>query len=88
MFSSRDKKELTKALAIVRPTLFLSVPRLYNKFYAIFQAKIKDLTGCKACLVNSGINTKKANIAKNKYNHCFYDKIMKKFKMALGGRVR
>lgn len=25
---------------------------------------------------------------KNKYNHCFYDAIMKKFKMALGGRVK
>ena len=34
--SPKDKTLLLKALALARPTLFLSVPRLYNKFYAKF----------------------------------------------------
>jgi long-chain acyl-CoA synthetase len=35
-FYDKDKTLLLKALALARPTLFLSVPRLYNKFYAKF----------------------------------------------------
>ena len=31
-----DKKKLTAVCGIVKPTIFLSVPRLYNKIYNIF----------------------------------------------------
>lgn len=90
-FPDPDKKNLTKALAIVKPTLFLSVPRLFNKFYAIMQAKIKPpaLTGCKLCLINRAISVKNENISnKNDYKHAVYDVLLKKMRMVLGGRVR
>ena len=84
-----DKKKLTAVCGIVKPTIFLSVPRLYNKIFNVFKAKIADLKGCKACLVTNGVKTKAKNIdTKSDYTHCFYDKIFKKFRNALGGRVR
>jgi long-chain acyl-CoA synthetase len=32
-----DKKKLTAVCGIVKPTIFLSVPRLYNKIFNVFQ---------------------------------------------------
>ena len=58
IFTSSNKKDLPKALKIVKPTIFLSVPRLYNKFYAVFNAKIAALGCCKSCLVSRGLKTK------------------------------
>ena len=85
-----DKKKLTQYLAIVKPTLFLSVPRLYNRFFAVMKGKLDQKTGCVACLVRNGIKTKLANLHnKGVYTHGFYDAIVfKKLRLALGGRVR
>ena len=84
-----NKKKLAEYLAIVRPTMFLSVPRLYNRFYALMKGKLDALKGCKACLIRNGIKTKLSNLHnKGSYTHGFYDILFKKLKMALGGRVR
>lgn len=85
-----DKKKLTEYLAIIRPTVFLSVPRLFNRFYAVMKGKLDGLTGCKACLVRNGLKSKLSNLhRKGQYSHKFYDALVfKKLRLALGGRVR
>jgi long-chain acyl-CoA synthetase len=88
IFPSSNKKDLPKALKHVQPTIFLSVPRLYNKFYAAFTGKISNLRGCLACLVNRALRVKGENVYKNDYKHFFYDKILKKMRVVLGGKVR
>ena len=62
IFTTKDKKLLPAACQVVKPTLFLSVPRLYNKFYAVFQAKLGAQTGCIKCLLDKGIKKKGDNI--------------------------
>jgi len=42
-FYSGDVLKLTQDLAVLKPTVMVSVPRLYNRFYDLMQAKIKEL---------------------------------------------
>jgi long-chain acyl-CoA synthetase len=42
-FYQGDVLKLTQDLAVLRPTVMVSVPRLYNRFYDLMQAKIKEL---------------------------------------------
>lgn len=82
--------KLTEDCAILKPTFFPSVPRLYNKIYGRIKDKFKDATGCKAKLVNSAVTTKVANYENGKgVTHCFYDKLVfSKVKALLGGKVK
>lgn len=76
-------------LPLLQPTFFPSVPRVYNKIYGIFNAKIAEMRGLVKCLVTNGLKTKIANYkATGSVTHCLYDKIFKKFAAALGGKVR
>lgn len=45
VFFSGDVQKLKDDLAIVKPTIFLSVPRLYSRFYDVIKGKFNDLTG-------------------------------------------
>jgi len=42
-------------IADVKPTLFLSVPRLYNRFYDAIKGEFDKLTGLKKLLVDKGV---------------------------------
>ena len=68
----------------------VSVPRLYNRFYDLMQAKIKELTGFKKMLTEWGIQKKLAALEESaKTSDTFYDALVfNKFKEILGGRVR
>jgi long-chain acyl-CoA synthetase len=68
----------------------VSVPRLFNRFYDLMQAKIKELTGIKRQLTDWGIKKKLAEIHLSaKTEDAFYDAIVfSKFKDILGGRVK
>lgn len=54
-FYQGDVLKLTQDLAVLKPTVMVSVPRLYNRFYDLMQAKIKELTGFKKTLTEWGI---------------------------------
>jgi long-chain acyl-CoA synthetase len=45
VYFSGDVQKLKDDLAVVKPTIFLSVPRLYSRFYDVLKAKFKELTG-------------------------------------------
>lgn len=81
--------KLKDDLAILKPTIFASVPRLYNKFYDKIQAGLKEATGCKATIAAKAIAAKKENLEKTgQYTHWLYDKLVfSKMKAILGGNV-
>ena len=83
-------KKIKEDLAIFRPTIFISVPRLYNRFYDVIKEKIAALTGFKANLAKKALAKKLSNLEKDgSVTHWLYDKLVfKKMKSVLGGRVR
>jgi long-chain acyl-CoA synthetase len=42
-FYQGDVFKLKEDLAVLKPTLMVSVPRLFNRFYDVMQAKINEL---------------------------------------------
>jgi long-chain acyl-CoA synthetase len=61
------------------PTVFPSVPRLYNKIYGIIKGKFDEATGCKAWLINKAVDSKMAYLdgdAGVAYTHGCYDKLV------------
>ena len=89
-FYGGDPLKLTDDCAILQPTLFPSVPRLYNRIYGKIQDKFKAMTGCKAILVNQATGSKLIALkSEGSLTHCLFDKLVfGKVKAMLGGRVR
>lgn len=87
---SGDKKKLFEDIAILKPTFFLSVPRLFNKIYDLMRLKISSLPYLKRVLVENAIKAKIFKLRHfGKLESWFYDKVVfNKMKMILGGRVR
>ena len=85
-----DVLKLKEDLAILKPTLFASVPRLFNKMYDAISKAFSEKGSCLKGLINKGLNTKLKNLhAHGKTTHWFYDKLVfKKTKDILGGRVK
>jgi len=82
--------KLTEDCAMLKPTMFPSVPRLYNKIYAKIQGKFDALTGCKKWLANKGLAAKKEGIQQGvpSYTSGCYDKLLfNNVKAILGGCV-
>lgn len=86
-FFGGDVNKLKDDLAIAKPTVFVSVPRLFNKFHDTLKSKIGELTGCKGNLANKALRVKLENVEKGHYTHFLYDKLVfNKMKAVLGGR--
>lgn len=90
VFYSGDVQKLKEDLAVVKPTVFVSVPRLYSRFHEVLRGKFAELTGCTKTMLDYALETKLNNLAETgQYTHALYDKIFfAKTKAALGGRVR
>jgi long-chain acyl-CoA synthetase len=87
---SGDIQKLKEDLAVIKPTLFLSVPRLFNRTYDAIQSGIKGKSSILQKLIRRGLKVKIDNLSKKcEYKHSVYDKlIFNKMKSALGGNVR
>ena len=57
--------KLSEDLAILKPTVFASVPRLYSRFYDVISGKTKELSGFKKWAYGSGFKAKQENIRKD-----------------------
>lgn len=90
VFYSGDVQKLKEDLAVVQPTIFVSVPRLYSRFYEVLKGKFAELTGLTKSILDYALETKLATLAETgQYTHCCYDKLFfSKTRAALGGRVR
>lgn len=73
----------------LRPTMFPSVPRLYQRIYASVKGKLDALTGCAKWLADKAYASKAASLAANaEYSHACYDMlIFNKMKAAFGGAL-
>lgn len=87
---SGDVLKLKEDLAVFKPTLFVSVPRLFNRFYDTIQSGLKEKSGLARSLFNRGIKSKIDRLHSScSYDHWLYDRIIfNKLKAILGGRVR
>ncbi len=82
--------KLKEDLAILKPTVFASVPRLFNKMYTVMKKKLNALTGIKKWLATKATKAKLSNLHKKaQYTHWLYDcLVFNKTKAVLGGRVK
>ena len=90
VYFSGDVQKLKDDLAIVKPTIFLSVPRLFSRFYEVLKQKFSELQGFTKTALDYALNVKMNNLKKSgSYTHPVYDRIFfAKTKEALGGRCR
>ena len=60
-----DTLKLKQDLLDYRPTIFASVPRLYNRFYDIMNMNFNALKGVKKSIMNKGLKVKLDNLKNN-----------------------
>ncbi|KAL4469391.1 hypothetical protein ABPG74_004644 [Tetrahymena malaccensis] len=89
-FFGGDMLKLKEDIQDSKPTIFVSVPRLFNRFYDVILDNLKRVEGFKQSLIQTAIKTKLENLKnKNEYSHFLYDKLVfNKIKDIFGGRVR
>ena len=89
-YSGDPLKLVSDDLPALKPTLFPSVPRLYNRIYGKIKDKLALATGIKKTLVDKAVAAKLAGLKNSgKVTHCLWDKLVfNKVKAMLGGRVR
>uniref|UniRef100_A0A803KP66 Uncharacterized protein n=1 Tax=Chenopodium quinoa TaxID=63459 RepID=A0A803KP66_CHEQI len=85
----KDNLKLMDDLLALRPTIFCSVPRLYNRIYAGIINAVKTSGALKEKLFNVAYNSKKQAILNGRNPSQIWDKLVfNKIKAKLGGRVR
>ncbi|KAJ6898839.1 long chain acyl-CoA synthetase 6 [Populus alba x Populus x berolinensis] len=88
-FYQGDNMKLMDDMAALRPTIFCSVPRLYNRIYAGIMNAVKASGGLRERLFNAAYNAKKQAILNGKNPSPMWDRLVfNKIKDRLGGRVR
>ncbi|PUZ43684.1 hypothetical protein GQ55_8G027800 [Panicum hallii var. hallii] len=88
-FYQGDNLKLMDDLAVLRPTVFASVPRLYNRIYAAITNAVKESGGLKEKLFRTAYNAKRQAILTGRNPSPMWDKLVfNKIKARLGGRVR
>ncbi|CAM8979486.1 unnamed protein product [Rhodiola kirilowii] len=88
-FYQGDNLKLMDDMAALRPTIFCSVPRLYNRIYAGITNAVKTSGGLRQKLFNAAYNAKKQSIMNGKSSSPMWDRLVfNKIKDKLGGRVR
>ena len=77
-------------LAFIKPTIFVAVPRLYNRIVENIQKKFDDATGLAGCIASNGINSKIDSLHKSGSftNGCYDSIVFKKVRDTFGGRIR
>ncbi|KAI7897488.1 uncharacterized protein BX663DRAFT_444996 [Cokeromyces recurvatus] len=83
-----DTLSLLDDIVALKPTIFLSVPRLFNRIYDKVMAGVNAKGGITKYLFDMAYNAKKANL-ENSVEHWLYDRLVfSKIRDVLGGRVR
>ena len=89
-FYQGNPLKLVEDCAMLKPVVFPSVPRLYNKIFGALQARFDSVTGCKRWLLDRGLAAKTQALQTNgAVAHGCYDTLLfSKAAAMLGGRVR
>jgi long-chain acyl-CoA synthetase len=84
-----DTLKLLDDVAVLQPTIFASVPRLFNRIYDKVLAGVKAKGGIAAFLFNRAYNAKKANLRRGIINHALWDRLVfGAIRARLGGKVK
>jgi long-chain acyl-CoA synthetase len=85
-----DPLKLLDDLKVLRPTLFPSVPRLFNRIYDKIKAQVEEKSAVEKALFNRAVNGKLRHLQNGcHYNHKLWDRlIFNKIKELIGGKVR
>ena len=88
-FYSGDTAKLLEDIAVLRPTLFISVPRLLNRVFDKVTASVEAKGGISKMLFDMAYSSKKAGLANGHVTHWFWDALVfGAVRARLGGRVR
>lgn len=89
-FYQGDILKLMDDMQELKPTLFASVPRLYNRIYDRINATVRSAGGLKQRLFDVAYNSKKAGLRKGgtRVSPVWDRLVFNKIKERLGGRVR
>lgn len=84
-FSNGDKKLVLDDVAVLRPTVFASVPRIYTRMQDSIIKTVNKKGGVVKRLFDNGVKAKYDGFEKGLLNHSFYDKIVfSKIKAKIG----
>lgn len=76
VYYSGDVTKIKDDLALVKPTIFVSVPRLFSRFFDALKKKIGDLQGFTKTALEHGLSKKLNNVVTNGgYTHKVYDRL-------------
>ena len=89
-FYSGDTSKIKEDLNILKPTVFISVPRLYNRFYELIIQEFNAATGINRILISKALASKIGNYHNyHQVNSSIWDKlVLSGVRNTLGGRVR
>lgn len=89
-FYGGDITKLKDDLAELKPTIFVSVPRLYSRFYDAINQMFNSATGIKAALIRKALRAKRKEYKETgAISHAFWDfLVFNKVKAVLGGKVK
>ncbi len=60
-------------LEVIKPTVFASVPRVYNRFYDTIKAQFAKKKGIMSHILNFALKWKIFNAKRGKYTHPLWD---------------
>ena len=87
-FYQGDTLKLLDDVAELKPTIFASVPRLYNRIYDKVMAGVNTAGFIKSWLFNTAFSSKKSNLENGVVSHFLWDwLVFGKVRAKLGGRV-
>ncbi|KAI9203595.1 uncharacterized protein BJ171DRAFT_137214 [Polychytrium aggregatum] len=89
-FFRGDTSLLFEDIALLRPTVFASVPRLLNRIHAaVLQKTVYSGNAITATLFQQALNAKLAGLQQGHYTHALWDRLVfNKIKGLLGGNIR
>lgn len=89
-FYQGDTLKLMDDIAVLRPTIFVSVPRLFNKVYDKVMAGVKQKSAFKRFMFDLAYSAKLENLRESgELKHWLYDRfVFEEIRSKLGGRVR
>ncbi|KAL8515255.1 hypothetical protein ACS0TY_014098 [Phlomoides rotata] len=88
-FYHGDNMKLLEDIAVLKPTILCSVPRVYNRIYTGVLNGVKTSGALRERMFNAAYNSKKQSIFDGKKPSSMWDRLVfSKIKEKLGGRVR
>nr|CCA16850.1 longchainfattyacidCoA ligase putative [Albugo laibachii Nc14] len=88
-FYHGDMLTLLEDVAELKPTVFVSVPRLFNRVYEKITHSVAAAGGLKKLMFDQAFQSKQAYLEEGYVTHAFWDALVfSKIRLVLGGRVR